>query len=73
MDQNGSSSSSDCLFQSRVGSSQHISIRQYNRISHEWINTLILDETLYSTHSMRGTKPYLINKKRSIFELSSYC
>ncbi|OIX90489.1 tyrosine-type recombinase/integrase [Pantoea sp. Ae16] len=52
--------SSDYLFQSRVGSSRHISTRQYNRIFHEWIDKLSLDETLYSTHSMRRTKPYLI-------------
>ncbi|MBT8499084.1 hypothetical protein DH20_04560 [Pantoea agglomerans] len=55
--------SSDYLFQSRVGSSRHISTRQYNRIFHGWIDKLGLDETLYSTHSMRRTKPYLIYKK----------
>lgn len=55
--------SSDCLFQSRVGSSRHISTRQYSRIFHGWIDKLGLDETLYSTHSMRRTKPYLIYKK----------
>lgn len=54
---------SDYLFQSRVGSSRHISTRQYNRIFHGWIGKLGLDETLYSTHSMRRTKPYLIYKK----------
>ena len=56
-------SNSDYLFQSRVGSSRHISTRQYNRIFHGWIGKLGLDETLYSTHSMRRTKPYLIYKK----------
>ena len=55
--------SSDYLFQSRIGSSRHISTRQYNRIFHGWIEKLGLDETLYSTHSMRRTKPYLIYKK----------
>ena len=55
--------SSDYLFKSRVGISQHISTRQYNRIFHTWIKTLGLDGTLYSTHSMRRTKPYLIYKK----------
>lgn len=54
--------SSDYLFQSRVGSSRHISTGQYNRIFHGWIDKLGLDETLYSTHSMRRTKPYLIYK-----------
>jgi len=55
--------SSDYLFQYIVGSLRHISTRQYNRIFHGWIDKLGLDETLYSTHSMRRTKPYLIYKK----------
>lgn len=55
--------SSDYLFKSRVLSSQHISTRQYNRIFHGWISKLALDDSLYSTHSMRRTKPYLIYKK----------
>lgn len=54
---------SDYLFQSRIGSSRHISARQYNRIFHGWIDTLGLNGTLYSRHSMRRTKPYLIYKK----------
>ncbi|WP_413739600.1 tyrosine-type recombinase/integrase [Sodalis sp. RH14] len=55
----------DYLFQSRVGSRQHISTRQYSRIFHGWIAKLGLDtdDSLYSTHSMRRTKPYLIYKK----------
>ena len=56
-------SSSDYLFKSRVLSSKHISTRQYNRIFHGWISKLALDDSLYSTHSMRRTKPYLIYKK----------
>lgn len=55
--------SNDYLFQSRIDSSRHISTRQYNRIFHGWIEKLGLDKTLYSTHSMRRTKPYLIYKK----------
>ncbi|QXD01363.1 putative recombinase (plasmid) [Klebsiella sp. PL-2018] len=55
--------SSDYLFQSGVDSSRHISTRQYNRIFHGWIDKVGLDETLYGTHSMRRTKPYLIYKK----------
>lgn len=49
--------------QSRVGSERHISTRQYNRIFHGGIEKLGLDDSLYSTHSMRRTKPYLIYKK----------
>ncbi len=55
--------SGDYIFQSRVGSAQHISTRQYNRIFHGWIEKLGLDNSLYSTHSMRRTKPYLIYQK----------
>jgi len=58
--------SSDYLFQSRVGSSRHISTRQYNGIFHGWTDKPGLDETLFSTHSMRRTKPYLLYKKRRI-------
>lgn len=55
--------STDYIFQSRVGSAQHISTRQYNRIFHGWVEKLGLDNSLYSTHSMRRTKPYLIYQK----------
>ncbi|WP_102798933.1 tyrosine-type recombinase/integrase [Bowmanella denitrificans] len=54
---------SDYLFKSRITDSEHISTRQYNRIFHGWIQKLGLDVSLYSTHSMRRTKPYLIYKK----------
>jgi len=56
-------SESDYLFKSRVTDAAHISTRQYNRIFHGWIEKLGLDRSLYSTHSMRRTKPYLIYKK----------
>ena len=54
---------SDYLFKSRINDSEHISTRQYNRIFHGWIEKLGLDTSLYSPHSMRRTKPYLIYKK----------
>ena len=54
---------SDYLFKSRIHSAEHISTRQYNRIFHGWIEKLGLDTSLYSTHSMRRIKPYLIYKK----------
>ena len=54
---------SDYLFKSRIHSAEHISTRQFNRIFHGWIEKLGLDTSLYSTHSMRRTKPYLIYKK----------
>ncbi|ATZ73679.1 integrase [Idiomarina sp. X4] len=56
-------SESDYLFRSRVTDAEHISTHQYNRIFHGWIEKLGLDSSLYSTHSMRRTKPYLIYKK----------
>ncbi|CNI41922.1 site-specific tyrosine recombinase XerC [Yersinia pekkanenii] len=55
----GNLHSKDYLFQSRVGSCQHISTRQYNRIFHGWAAKLGLDDS----HSMRRTKPYLRYKK----------
>ena len=54
---------SDYLFKSRIHSAEHISARQYNRIFHGWIEKLGLDTSLYSTHSLRRTNPYLIYKK----------
>ena len=51
------------LFRSLVGTDQHISTRQYNRIFHGWVAKLGLDDSLYRTHSMRRTKHYLIYKK----------
>lgn len=59
----GNLHSKDFLFRSRVGTCQHISTRQYNRIFHGWIAKLGLEDSLYSTHSMRRTKLYLIYKK----------
>lgn len=56
-------SQTDYLFKSRIQSSDHLSTRQYNRILHRWIEKLGLDNSLYSTHSMRRTKSYLIYKK----------
>lgn len=56
-------SDTDYLFKSRVDPSKHLSTRQYNRIFHQWIKILGLDDSQYSTHSMRRTKPYWIYKK----------
>ncbi|MDG2393787.1 MAG: tyrosine-type recombinase/integrase [Thalassotalea sp.] len=53
----------DYIFKSRLGSSQHLSTRQYSRILLGWIEALGLDTSLYGTHSMRRTKPYLIYQK----------
>lgn len=63
----GNLHSKDYLFQSRVGSCQHISTRQYSRIFHGWIAKIGLDDSLYSTHSMRRTKPYRYIRKQRIF------
>lgn len=59
----GNLHSKDYLFQSRIDSCEHISTRQYNCIFHGWIDKISLEDSLYSTHSMRRTKPYLIYKK----------
>jgi integrase len=46
----------DYLFPSRIRSSLHLSIRQYARIFHKWIDGIGLDPTSYGTHSLRRTK-----------------
>jgi len=58
----GNLHSKDFLFPSRVGTNRHISTRQYSRIFHGWVEKLGLEDSLYSTHSMRRTKRYLIYK-----------
>jgi integrase len=59
----GNLHSKDFLFRSRIGTNRHISTRQYSRIFHGWVEKLGLEASLYSTHSMRRTKSYLIYKK----------
>lgn len=54
---------SSYLFPSAKVLGEHICTRQNNRIFHGWIEKLGLDPTLYSTHTMRRTKAYLIYKK----------
>jgi integrase len=51
------------LFPSRVGSSPHVSTRQYARIVHRWIEAAGLDSSAYGTHSLRRTKATLIYKR----------
>jgi hypothetical protein len=51
------------LFPSRVGSSPHVSTRQYARIVHRWIEAAGLDSSAYGTLSMRRTKATLIYKR----------
>ncbi|WP_236102336.1 tyrosine-type recombinase/integrase [Methylotetracoccus oryzae] len=41
------------LFPSRVGTSPHVSTRQYARIVHQWVEAAGLDSSAYGTHSMR--------------------
>lgn len=42
----GNLRSKDFLFRSRVGTDQHILTRQYNRIFHEWVAKLGLEDSL---------------------------
>ena len=51
------------LFPSRIGTSPHISTRQYARIVHHWVDAAGLDSSVYGTHSMRRTKATLIYKR----------
>jgi integrase len=54
---------SDYLFPSRVKQSRHLSVRQYARIVHRWIDAIGLDPSGYGTHSMRRTKASLIYRR----------
>ena len=51
------------LFPSRIGTSPHVSMRQYARIVHRWVDAAGLDSSVYGTHSMRRTKATLIYKR----------
>ena len=51
------------LFPSRLHASPHISIRQYARLVHRWVESIGLDRAVYGTHSMRRTKAAQIYRK----------
>lgn len=53
----------DCLFQSRLHDSPHLSRRQYARVVKSWVARIGLDPTEYGTHTMRRTKPTLIYRR----------
>jgi site-specific recombinase XerC len=55
--------SGNCLFSSRLGSSEHLSVRQYARIVNGWCRDIGLDASAYGTHSIRRTKATLIYKR----------
>jgi len=55
--------SSDYLFPSRLGTSPHLSTRQYARIVHRWVREIGLDSSCYGTHTMRRTKAALIYRR----------
>lgn len=51
------------LFPSRLHASPHVSIRQYARLVHRWVESIGLDSASYGTHSMRRTKAAQIYRK----------
>jgi site-specific recombinase XerC len=55
--------SGDFLFPSRLENSPRISTRQYARIVHQGFDEKGLEATAYGTHTMRRTKPTLINRR----------
>lgn len=55
--------SGDYLFPSRFEAKDHLSIRQYARLVHKWVEAAGLDTVVYGTHSMRRTKAAQIYKK----------
>src|SRR3981189_664709 len=44
------------LFPSRLHASPHLSIRQYARLVHRWVESIGLERAVYGTHSMRRMK-----------------
>ena len=55
--------SEDCLFPSRLHTSDHLSTRQYARIVNGRVKAVGLDPTMYGTHTMRSTKASLIYRR----------
>lgn len=55
--------SEDCLFPSRLHTSDHLSTRQYARIVKAWVKSIGLDPAMYGTHTMRRTKASLIYRR----------
>ena len=55
--------SGDFLFPSRFEAKDHLSIRQYARLVHKWVEAVGLDTLAYGTHSMRRTKAAQIYRK----------
>jgi site-specific recombinase XerD len=53
----------DCVFPSRHNHKVPLSMRQYTRIVHKWVESAALDSPLYGTHTMRRTKPTLIYRR----------
>jgi len=54
---------SEHLWPGRFHARLHISTRQYARLVGEWVNSIGLEPSAYSTHSMRRTKVAQIYKK----------
>jgi len=51
------------LFPSRLHARPHLSIRQYSRLVHRWVDSIGLESAFYGTHSMRRTKAAQIYRK----------
>ena len=52
----------DFVFPSQIGSSRHLSTRQYARLVDEWAEVIGLGPEEYGTHSLRRTKASIIYK-----------
>lgn len=50
----------DFAFPSRANPAEHLSVRQYARLLHEWIDAVGLPSAEYGTHSLRRTKAAMI-------------
>ena len=54
---------SDWLFPSRSRPGDHLTTRQYGRLSDDWVALIGLDPAAYGTHSLRRTKVALLYKR----------
>ena len=55
--------SKDCLFPSRLHTSEDLSTRQYARIAKGWVKAVVLDPPIYVIHTIRHTKASLIYRR----------
>ncbi len=53
----------DFIFKSRTKPDGHLSTKQYDRLVHEWVKSIGLDDSRYGTHSLRRTKVSILYRR----------